>query len=38
MEDTGRQQKRFVRYGYKEVVTEGSRLSFFLDAYESFGW
>lgn len=35
---TGRGQKRFVGYEYKEIVTDSSRLSFLLDGYESFGW
>lgn len=38
MDDTGRRQKRFVGYEYKEIVTDSSRLSFLLDGYESFGW
>lgn len=38
MDSTGRQQKSFVGYEYKEIVTDSSRFSFFLDGYESFGW
>lgn len=38
MDDTGRQQKSFVGYEYKEIVTDSSKLSFLLDGYESFGW
>lgn len=38
MDGTGRQQKNFVGYEYKEIVTDSSRLSFLLDGYESFGW
>ena len=38
MEDTGRQNKSFVAYEYKEIVTESSQASFLLDGYECFGW
>lgn len=38
MEGTGRQQKNFVGYEYREIITDSSRLSFLLDGYESFGW
>lgn len=38
MDGTGRQQKNFVGYEYKEIATDSSRLSFLLDGYESFGW
>lgn len=38
MDGTGRQQKTFVGYEYREIVTDSSRLSFLLDGYESFGW
>lgn len=38
MEDTGRQRKNFVGYEYKEIIAEGSRISFLLDGYECFGW
>lgn len=38
MEGMDRQQKSFVGYEYKEIVTDSSRLSFLLDGYESFGW
>ncbi len=38
MDGTGRQRKSFVGYEYKEIAAEGSRLSFLLDGYESFGW
>ncbi len=38
MDGTGRGQKSFVGYEYKEIVAEGSRLNFLLDGYESFGW
>lgn len=38
MDGTGRGQKSFVGYEYKEIVTDNSRLSFLLDGYESFGW
>lgn len=31
-------KKEFVAYEYKEIYTEGSRLSFLLDSYENFGW
>lgn len=37
MDDTGIQQKSFVGYEYKEIVTDSNRLSFLLDGYESFG-
>lgn len=33
-----RQQKSFVGYEYREIVTDSSRFSFLLDGYESFGW
>ncbi|MCM1087629.1 MAG: hypothetical protein NC419_05690 [Muribaculaceae bacterium] len=32
------QRKDFMMYEYKEVLTESSRFSFFLDGYENFGW
>ena len=35
---TERQQKNFVGFEYKEIVTDLSRVSFLLDGYESFGW
>lgn len=38
MDGTSKQQKNFVGYEYKEIVTDSSRLSFLLDGYESFGW
>lgn len=38
MEDTGRQNKSFVAYEYKEIVAESSQVSFLLDGYECFGW
>lgn len=38
MDGTGREQKGFVGYEYKEIVTDNSRLSLLLDGYESFGW
>lgn len=38
MEGTGRQQKSYVGYEYKEIITDSSRFSFLLDGYESFGW
>lgn len=38
MDGTGRQQKSFVGYEYREIVTDSGRRSFLLDGYESFGW
>ena len=38
MDGTDRQQKIFVGYEYKEIVTDSGKLSFLLDGYESFGW
>lgn len=38
MDDTGKQQKSFVGYEYKEVIGESSHVSFLLDGYENFGW
>ena len=38
MGDMERQQRNFVGYEYKELLTEGSRYSFLLDGYENFGW
>lgn len=38
MDGTGRQQKNFVGYEYREIVTDSGRRSFLLDGYESFGW
>ncbi|MBD5450850.1 MAG: DUF2207 domain-containing protein [Lachnospiraceae bacterium] len=38
MDNTGRQQRNFVGYEYKELLTENSRFSFLLDGYENFGW
>lgn len=38
MDVTARQQKSFVGYEYREIVTDSSRFSFLLDGYESFGW
>ncbi len=38
MEDTGRQNKSFIAYEYKEIVAESSQASFLLDGYECFGW
>lgn len=38
MTDTGKQQRNFVGYEYKEIIAESSRASFLLDGYESFGW
>lgn len=38
MDNVGRQQRNFVGYDYKELLTEASRFSFLLDGYENFGW
>lgn len=38
MDETGKQQKNYVGYDYKEVAADSSRASFLLDGYESFGW
>ena len=38
MDNVGRQQRNFVGYEYKELLTESSRFSFLLDGYENFGW
>ena len=37
MDNAGRQQRNFVGYEYKELLTEDSRYSFLLDGYENFG-
>ena len=37
MDGAGRQQRNFVGYEYKELLTDSSRFSFLLDGYESFG-
>lgn len=36
--DTEKQQKNFIGYEYKEITTDGGRISLLLDGYESFGW
>lgn len=38
MDETGRPQKNYVGYEYKEVAADSSMASFLLDGYESFGW
>ena len=38
MDHEERQQRNFVGYEYKELLTEDSRYSFLLDGYENFGW
>ena len=38
MDNEGRQQRNFVGYEYKELLTESSRFSFLLDGYKNFGW
>lgn len=38
MDETGKQQKNFVGYEYKEVAADSSMVSFLLDGYENFGW
>ncbi|MDE7156896.1 MAG: hypothetical protein K2O02_02880 [Lachnospiraceae bacterium] len=38
MDVSEKQQKNYVGYEYKEIVTESSRVSFLLDGYENFGW
>lgn len=38
MGNTEKQQRNFVGYEYKELLTESSRFSFLLDGYENFGW
>lgn len=38
MDETGKQQKNFVGYEYKEVAADSSMISFLLDGYENFGW
>lgn len=38
MDISERQQKNFIGYEYKEIMAEGSRISFLLDGYENFGW
>lgn len=38
MDKTGRQQKNYVGYEYKEVAVDSSMASFLLDGYVSFGW
>lgn len=36
--NTGRQQRDFVGYEYKQVTAESDKVSFLLDGYENFGW
>lgn len=38
MEVSEKQQKNFVGYEYKEIIADGSRISFLLDGYENLGW
>lgn len=38
MDETGRQQRNYMGYEYKEVAADSSMASFLLDGYESFGW
>lgn len=38
MEKDVNQQRDFIGYEYKEVVTEGSMVSLLIDGYENFGW
>lgn len=38
MDETGKQQKNYVGYEYKEVAADSSMASFLLDGYISFGW
>ena len=38
MDSAERQQRNFVGYEYKEILTDSSRFSFLLDGYENFGW
>jgi len=38
MEISEKRQKNFIGYEYKEIHTDGSRVSFLLDGYENFGW
>lgn len=38
MDETGKQQKNFVGYEYKEVAADSTMTSFLLDGYENFGW
>ena len=38
MDNAERQQRNFVGYEYKELLTEDSRYSFLLDGYENLGW
>lgn len=38
MDNAKRQQRNFVGYEYKELLTESNRFSFLLDGYENFGW
>ena len=38
MSNAERQQRNFIGYECKELLTESSRFSFLLDGYENFGW
>ena len=38
MSTSEKQQKNFIGYEYKEIITDSSRVSFLLDGYENFGW
>lgn len=38
MEKEERRKKPFIAYEYKEVTTDSSMASFYLDGYENFGW
>lgn len=35
---TDRNNKAFIPYEYKEVITSSDKVSFFIDSYECFGW
>lgn len=38
MDASEKQQKNFIGYEYKEIIADSSKVSFFLDGYENFGW
>lgn len=38
MDKVQKQQKNFIGYEYKEIITDSSRASLLIDGYESFGW
>ena len=38
MDDSGKRQKNYIGYEYKEIAADGPLVSLLLDGYENFGW